>query len=156
MAIEIERKFLLNGDFRKYIKHSVSIIQGYLSRVAERTVRVRICNKKAYLTIKGKANKSGLSRYEFETEIPYNEALEILELCEKGIIEKTRHIIEYKGHTFEVDEFSGANKGLVIAEIELSSENETFEKPVWIGEDVTHDIRYSNSYLGVTPYSTWK
>lgn len=155
MAIEIERKFLVKGDFKKNVKLSISIIQGYLSRVPERTVRVRTYNDKAFLTIKGKANKSGLSRYEFEKEIPHKEALELLKICEEGIIDKVRHLVEYKGHTFEVDEFKGANKGLILAELELSSEDEIFEKPEWLGEDVTHDRRYSNSYLGKVPYPSW-
>ena len=156
MATEIERKFLVKGDFTKDIRESIHITQGYLSRVPERTVRVRIYDKEGFLTIKGKANNSGLSRYEFEKEINYKEALDLLKICEKGIIDKIRHLIIYKGHTFEVDVFKGKNEGLIIAEIELESESEIFEKPEWLGEEVTEDNRYSNSHLSKYPYKEWQ
>jgi len=155
MPTEIERKFLVKGDFIKDIKKSIHITQGYLSRVPERTVRVRTYGNKAFLTIKGKANKSGLSRYEFEKEISYEDALELLKICEKGIIEKIRHLIYFKGHTFEVDEFSGENEGLILTEIELESEDYTFEKPEWLGEEVTGNNRYYNSSLSRYPYKYW-
>ncbi len=155
MATEIERKFLVKGDFTKDIRESIHITQGYLSRVPERTVRVRIYDKEGFLTIKGKSNNSGLSRYEFEKEINYEEALELLKLCEKGIIDKIRHLIDFKGHTFEVDLFKGENEGLIMAEIELEDENETFETPEWLGEEITGDKRYFNSNLSKNPYKTW-
>lgn len=155
MATEIERKFLIKGDFKQYVNKSITIKQGYLSRIPERTVRVRTYSNKAYITIKGKASSNGLSRYEFEKEIPYQDALDLLKICEKGIIYKTRHLIKYKNHTFEVDEFKGDNLGLIMAEIELSAENETFEKPDWLGEEITSDHRFSNSHLSKHPYKEW-
>lgn len=155
MATEIERKFLVKGDFTTNIKESKTIKQGYLSRIPERTVRVRISNKKGFLTIKGKAYNKGLTRYEFEKEISYQEAIELLEICEEGIIYKTRELIDYKGRTFEVDVFKGENEGLVLAEIELESEEDSFEKPDWLGKEVTGDNRYSNSYLSKKPYTSW-
>lgn len=156
MATETERKFLVIGDYTKNIKETKHIKQGYLSRIPERTVRVRISNNKGFITIKGKSSKNGLSRYEFEKEISYQEALELLQICEKGIIDKTRHLINYKEHTYEVDVFKGENKGLIIAEIELESEDDIFETPEWLGKEVTGDNRYSNSNLSLNPYKDWK
>ncbi len=155
MAWEIERKFLVKGNYKEYAYAHEEIVQGYLSSVKERTVRVRIKGEKAYITIKGISNESGISRFEWEKEISINEARELLKLCEPGIIDKIRYYIKSDKHTFEVDEFNGENQGLVMAEIELSSENEQFEKPDWLGEEVTGDLRYYNSSLTKLPYSKW-
>ncbi|WP_339834647.1 CYTH domain-containing protein [uncultured Flavobacterium sp.] len=154
--IEIERKFLVNSDvFLKQFKTQNRIVQGYLSSVPERTVRVRIKGKKGYLTIKGKSNESGLSRMEWEKEIDVKEAESLLQICESGVIDKIRYDIEIGKHTFEVDIFDGENKGLTIAEIELQSENESFEKPDWLGKEVTGDERYYNAYLSKNPFMNW-
>jgi adenylate cyclase len=154
--IEIERKFLVTSDaFKKEAFAQNKIAQGYLSSVPERTVRVRIKGDKGFLTIKGASNETGLSRFEWEKEIPVDEATALLKLCEKGIIDKTRFEVKIGNHIFEVDEFYGENKGLIIAEVELKSETETFEKPVWLGKEVTNDIRYYNSYLSKNPFTNW-
>ncbi|MFT5251844.1 MAG: adenylate cyclase [Flavobacteriales bacterium] len=154
--IEIERKFLVHSDaFKKEAFAKRTIKQGYLSSVPERTVRVRIKDTAAYLTIKGIASESGLSRFEWEKEIPVEEAEQLLQLCEKGIISKTRFEIKTGNHLYEVDEFYDDNEGLIVAEIELSSEEESFIKPVWLAEEVTNDKRYYNSYLSAKPFTTW-
>ena len=154
--IEIERKFLVRSDaFKKEAFAQNRIAQGYLSSVPERTVRVRIKGDKGFLTIKGASNETGLSRFEWEKEIPVDEATALLKLCEKGIIDKTRFEVKIGNHIFEVDEFYGENEGLIIAEVELKSETETFEKPVWLGKEVTNDIRYYNSYLSKNPFTNW-
>lgn len=155
MSQEIERKFLVVGDFKQFAKKSVRITQGYLNSAPERTVRVRLKGEKGYMTIKGLSSESGLSRFEWEKEIPMTEAQELLKICEPGVIDKTRYLIDVGSHTFEVDEFYGENEGLVIAEIELSSEDEHFVKPEWLGEEVTGDIRYYNSMLMKNPYKRW-
>ncbi len=155
MSQEIERKFLVKGDFKQYSDSSMRITQGYLSSVPERIVRIRIYGDKAFLTIKGITNSSGISRYEWEKEIAVNEASELLKLCEPGIIDKTRYLIKTGTNTFEVDEFYGENEGLVVAEIELAAEDQHFEKPDWLGEEVTGDKRYFNSRLVKTPFSRW-
>ena len=150
MATEIERKFLVTSmDFMGEASSSVLIRQGYISRTPERTVRVRISGASAYLTIKGKSSGSGLSRYEWEREIPYAEALELMKICEPGVIEKSRYIIPLEGSElkFEVDLFHGQHEGLIIAEIELQSESQEFAKPVWLGIEVTGNPRYYNSQL---------
>lgn len=147
MSIEIERKFLVTGEFKKYSHKHFYIKQGYLSRVPERTVRVRISNDIGYITIKGKSSKSGLSRFEFEKEISLEEANSLLAICENGIIEKTRYIVNHEGYKFEVDEFHAQNDGLVIAEIELNEENQQFSKPIWLGKEVTGKKEYYNSFL---------
>ena len=156
MAKEIERKFLVKNDFKEFISKSQRITQGYLSSVPERTVRVRIKGEKGFLTIKGIVNKSGASRYEFEKEITIKETKELLNICEPGIINKTRYFVECKNHTYEVDEFYGDNKGLIIAEMELKSENEKFKKPNWLGKEVTGDVKYYNSMLMKNPFKNWK
>ncbi len=156
MALEIERKFLVTGEFRSEAVESTRIVQGYLCSAPGRTVRIRTRDNKAYLTIKGSAGPAGISRYEWEKEIPLAEARELLRLCEPSLIEKTRYLIRYEDHLFEVDEFSGDNAGLIIAEVELKSEDEYFEKPSWLGKEVTGDIRYYNSYLSGNPYSGWR
>ena len=156
MALEIERKFLVKGDFKTESYQSTRVTQGYLSSVPERTVRVRVKGEKGFLTIKGKGNTSGTSRYEWEKEIPVEEAKELLQLCEPGIIDKTRYLIRHEGHLFEVDEFHGENNGLVIAEIELKNENENFSRPAWLGEEVTGDRKYYNAMLSRNPYANWE
>ena len=143
MAQEIERKFLVKGDFKPEIVKATRITQGYLSSVPERTVRVRIKGDKGYLTIKGIGSNSGASRYE------------LLKICEPGVIDKTRFLVPAGSHTFEVDEFYGANEGLIVAEIELTSEDESFLKPAWLGEEVTGDPRFYNSMLMKNPYKNW-
>jgi adenylate cyclase len=154
--IEIERKFLTTSDdFKTLAFKQNRIIQGYLSRIPERTVRIRIRDEKGFLTIKGNTNTSGLSRFEWEKEIPVDEAKALLHLCEKGVIDKIRYEVKVGRHIFEVDEFYGENKGLIVAEIELQSENETFEKPIWLGKEVTHEIKYYNSYLSKKPFLEW-
>ena len=156
MAQEIERKFLVTSD--AYKEESVKrtrITQGYLSSVPERTVRVRIKGDKGYITIKGECNESGTSRYEREKEIPVVEAEELLQICEPGVIHKTRYEVNVGRFTFEVDEFYGENQGLVVAEVELLNENDHFDKPEWIGAEVTGDVRYYNSMLKKKPYTTW-
>jgi adenylate cyclase len=154
--IEIERKFLTTSDdFKTLAFKQNRIIQGYLSRIQERTVRIRIRDEKGFLTIKGNTNTSGLSRFEWEKEIPVDEAKALLHMCEKGVIDKIRYEVKVGRHIFEVDEFYGENKGLIIAEIELQSENETFEKPIWLGKEVTHEIKYYNSYLSKKPFLEW-
>mgnify|MGYP000432532544 CR=1 FL=1 len=156
MAQEIERKFLVKGNFKPEVFKSTRIMQGYLSSVPERTVRVRINGEQGFITIKGKGNHSGIRRYEWEKEIPLNEAEELMKLCEPGVIDKTRYLIRSRNHVFEVDEFYGENEGLVVAEVELASENEPFEKPDFIGQEVTGDIRYYNSQLMKHPFKEWK
>lgn len=155
--IEIERKFLVTSTaFKSEAFAKKQISQGYLNSNPERTVRVRIANEKGFLTIKGKGNESGMSRFEWEKEITAAEARALLALCEAGVIDKTRFEIKAGNHTFEVDEFYGGNEGLIVAEIELSSETETFEKPSWLGEEVTNDNRYYNAYLSQNPFKSWK
>ncbi|WP_294960221.1 CYTH domain-containing protein [uncultured Flavobacterium sp.] len=155
--VEIERKFLVKSDsFKKQAFTQNKIAQGYLSSAPERTVRVRIKGHKGFITIKGISHSGGMSRFEWENEIPLDEAQELLKLCEKGKIEKTRYEIKYGEHVFEVDEFYGENEGLVMAEIELNSEDEVFEKPEWLGEEVTNDERYYNAYLSKNPYKDWQ
>jgi adenylate cyclase len=147
MTQEIERKFLVRGPFLEHATRHRRIVQGYLSSVPERTVRVRISAAKGYLTIKGIGNASGASRYEWEREIPLAEAEALLALCEPGVIEKVRHLVPVGRHTYEVDVFGGALDGLVVAEIELGHEDESFERPSWLGAEVTGDPRYYNSAL---------
>lgn len=155
MANEIERKFLVKGEFKNLASKSTRIVQGYLSSIPERTVRVRTKGDKGYITIKGIGNAFGASRYEWEKEIPVNEVEELLKICEPGVIDKTRFLVKQGDHTFEVDEFFGENKGLVLAELELKSESESFPKPVWLGEEVTGDTKYYNSMLMKNPYTKW-
>ena len=155
MGKEIERKFLVKGSFKDQAYNQLRIKQGYLCSIPERTVRVRISGNQGFLTIKGKSNKSGTSRYEWEKNIPESEARDLLELCEPGIIDKTRYLVKQGEHTFEVDEFYGNNQGLILAEVELQSENEAFEKPDWLGEEVTGDKKYFNAMLMKNPYKNW-
>ncbi|KQO21284.1 adenylate cyclase [Flavobacterium sp. Leaf82] len=155
--VEIERKFLVKSDdFKEQAFTQNNIAQGYLSSIPERTVRVRIKGNKGFITIKGIGKQGGMSRFEWENEIPVDEAQELLKLCEKGKIEKTRFEIKSGKHVFEVDEFYGENEGLIMAEIELESETESFEKPDWLGEEVTNDPRYYNAYLSKKPFKDWE
>jgi len=155
--IEIERKFLVKSDeFKTQAFTKNKIAQGYLSSLPERTVRIRIKGTKGFITIKGIGQQGGMSRFEWENEIPLDEAVQLLTLCEKGKIEKTRFEIKSGSHIFEVDEFYGENEGLVMAEIELKSETDSFEKPEWLGEEVTNDERYYNAYLSKNPFKDWE
>jgi CYTH domain-containing protein len=156
-GLEIERKFLvLNDDYKRQAYDSSRICQGYICSGHGRTVRVRIRGDRGYLTIKGPSNADGISRYEFEKEITLEEAEELMKLCEPGLIDKTRYLVKSGNHTFEVDEFYGDNEGLVMAEVELQSEGESFEKPDFIGKEVTGDRRYYNGHLRTFPYKLWR
>lgn len=154
--VEIERKFLVISE--AFIGESFAqkrIVQAYLSSVPERTVRIRIKGDKGFITIKGKSNDSGTTRLEWEKEISLQEAESLLSICEIGIIDKIRYEVKVGNHVFEVDVFSGENEGLIIAEIELQSEHEIFEKPLWLGKEVTNDERFYNSFLSKKPFKTW-
>ncbi len=154
--VEIERKFLVKNEAYKVEAHSKKrIVQGFLNTDPERTVRVRIKGDKGFLTIKGKGNDSGTTRFEWEKEIVVTEAEVLLKLCKEGSVEKVRYEVKVANHVFEIDEFFGNNKGLIVAEIELSSENEKFEKPDWLGKEVTGEIKYYNSQLSQHPFRTW-
>ncbi|MGL5016098.1 MAG: CYTH domain-containing protein [Bacteroidales bacterium] len=155
MALEIERKFLVVGQFKEFATSSERISQGYISSNPERSVRVRIKGDSAFLTIKGVTNSSGMSRYEWEKSISLEEASELIKLCEPGLIDKIRYFVPFNGVIFEVDEFKGENQGLLMAEVELSDEQQRVELPSWIGDEVTGDIRYYNSSLVKNPYSKW-
>ena len=157
MPLEIERKFLVAGDFMPDVFQSDHIIQGYLNSSSRCTVRVRVRNDSGFITIKGKSFDGGLSRFEWEKEIPAEDARQLLALAEPTTIEKTRHLIRHSDgiHIWEVDEFHGANEGLIVCEVELNSPDETVELPQWLGPEVTGDHRYSNSYLSQHPYTTW-
>jgi adenylate cyclase len=152
MSIEIERKFLVIGENWKQ-GTGIAYCQGYLNPDKERTVRVRVAGEKAFLTIKGLSK--GITRTEFEYEIPLDDAEQLLKLCSGPLIQKHRYNIQYQGNTWEVDEFSGENTGLVLAEIELQHEDQTFEKPSWLGKEVSDDPRYFNSNLALKPYLQW-
>ena len=156
MSLEIERKFLVKNDGFKKASYQQKIIkQGYLSSHQSNTVRVRIADETGFLTIKGPSNESGTTRFEWEKEIDKNEAEELLLLCEPSIIDKTRYLVKNEHLVFEVDEFYGDNLGLVIAEIELSSEDEVFEKPAWLGQEVTVIEKYYNSKMSKNPFKNW-
>lgn len=156
MPQEIERKFLVTGEYKSQAYAQSRIVQGYISSARGRTVRVRIRGGKGYLTIKGASNASGTSRYEWEKEIPLNEAEDLLKICEPGVIDKTRYLVRSGTHVFEIDEFYGENEGLIVAEVELNSEDEPFVKPDFIGQEVTGDVRYYNSQLMKYPFNAWK
>lgn len=155
MGQEIERKYLITGEFKSKAIKSLQIKQGYLSSIPERTVRVRIQDDQGFLTIKGSNKKNSISRFEWEKEITKEEANELIQLCEVGIIDKIRYIVPFGDKIIEVDEFYGENEGLILAEIELDDENETIEKPNWLGKEVTDDPRYYNSMLMKNPYKNW-
>ena len=155
--LEIERKFLVkNTHFKREATAVNHIIQGFLNTHPNRTVRVRLVNNQATLTVKGLSNTSGTTRFEWETHINYEDAKKLLALCEPGIIEKKRYLLKVDTHLFEVDEFLKENKGLIIAEVELTSEHETFPKPEWLGEEVTGNATYYNSNLSKNPFKNWK
>ena len=147
---------MVNGDFKSDAFKATRITQGYLSSVPERTVRVRVKGDKGFITIKGIGNASGASRFEWEKEIPVEDVKALLEICEPGVIDKTRYLVKAGEHTYEVDEFYGDNEGLTVAEVELSDENEAFDKPSWLGDEVTGDAKYYNSMLMKNPYKNWK
>ena len=154
--IEIERKFLLVSDaYKKVAFKKTRITQGFLSTDPQRTVRVRIKGNQGFLTIKGESNSTGTSRFEWEKEIDLKEAKELLSICFKGVIDKIRYEVKSNLHTYEIDEFFGENKGLVVAEIELNSEHESFEKPEWLGDEVTGQNKYYNSQLSKLPFTLW-
>lgn len=156
MNKEIEHKFLVNGAFKSYAKSVAHIVQGYISSDVSRTVRVRIYGKKAFLTIKGPSSADGLQRLEFEKEISVGEAKQLMQLCEPGVIDKNRYLVSCGNHICEVDEFFGENEGLVMAEIEVDSPDELFEKPSFLGKEVTGDKRFYNSQLRVHPFKEWR
>lgn len=154
--IEIERKFLVGGDaFKQLATSAERIVQGFLNTHKERTVRVRIYGNKGFITVKGISNASGTSRFEWEREISVEEAESLLQLCEPGVIEKIRYLMNVANHTFEIDEFLGKNEGLVVAEVELAEEEEEFVKPDWLGAEVTGHIAYYNSQLSKHPFQDW-
>ena len=153
---EIERKFLVTSDdYRDYAETKRLIVQAYLNTHPERTIRIRINDDEAFITIKGKSSEDGLSRFEWEKEIPIEEARKLLKICEPGKIEKYRYEVKDGNHTYEVDEFLEDNQGLVIAEIELETEEEKFNKPEWLGKEVTGNTNYYNSNLLTKPYKDW-
>ena len=155
---ETERKFLVVGEFKSQSYNATRIQQGYIASNNGRTVRVRIRGDKGYLTIKGPSGLRGITRYEFDTEIPLDDARELMEICEPGIIDKTRYLVKSPDgrHTWEIDEFYGDNEGLVLAEVELSHESEEFQKPDFIGREVTGDRRFYNSHMRSYPFKLWK
>jgi len=156
-GLEIERKFLVKNDgYRSQAYSSSRIKQGYICSGHGRTVRVRLRDDKGFLTIKGPSDAKGMSRYEFEKEITPDEAAHLFALCEPGAIDKTRYLVKSGSHVFEVDEFYGDNEGLVMAEVELKAEDEPFDKPDFIGREVTGDRRFYNSYLTKIPYTLWR
>lgn len=156
-STEIERKFLvLNDDFKAAAFKKERIVQGFLSSVPERTVRVRVMGEQGYLTVKGIGNQSGTTRFEWEKEISMSEAEQLLNLCEPGVIDKERYFVKAATHIFEIDVFHQDNEGLVIAEIELGSEDESFLKPSWLGEEVTGKPKYYNSSLSTFPFKNWE
>lgn len=154
MAQEIERKFLVVGEYKHLAHSSFHLMQGYIAS-GRRTVRVRVSDNRAWLTIKGPSRNGGLSRFEWEREIDIKDAMELMQLSEGALIDKCRYLVEYEGHTFEVDEFYGDNEGLIIAEVELQSEDEEFARPAWLGVEVTGVKRYYNSHLRSYPYKDW-
>ena len=156
MAKEIERKFLVTNDSYKAMAFTHrKVKQGYISSARGKTVRVRIMDNKGFLTIKGPSDDKGLGRYEWEKEIPVNEAEELMRLCEPGMIDKTRHLVKSGKHIVEVDEFHGDNEGLVVAEIELAYEEEPYERPDFLGDEVTGDTKFYNSFLMRFPFKLW-
>ena len=153
---ETERKFLVRGSYCHDVESVIEITQGYICTNPAKSVRVRIAGDKGFITIKGNSSADNTTRFEWEKEISQSDAIELLKLCDGHLIEKTRHIAKHKGKIFEVDFFHGANEGLQIAEIELSHPNEEFDKPEWLGEEITSDYRYFNLYLHSHPFKTWK
>lgn len=156
MGVEIERKFLVAGDYKSQAYAHYEVKQGYLSLSGMSVVRVRTKGEKGFITIKGSVGEGGFTRSEWEYEIPLRDAEEMLLLCEDAVIEKTRYLVKVGNHIFEVDEFRGVNEGLLIAEVELEAEDEKYDKPSWLGKEVTGDVHYYNSYLSIHPYSEWE
>jgi CYTH domain-containing protein len=155
--IEIERKFLVkNNAYKENPLNKTRIIQGFLNTHKKRTVRVRLRGDLGFITVKGESSADGLKRFEWEKEISATDAKNLLNLCESGIIDKMRYEVQVKNHIFEIDEFFGDNQGLVIAEVELTNENEAFETQNWLGKEVTGNIKYYNSQLSKNPYKNWK
>lgn len=155
MAVEIERKFLIQGSFEAFSTRKMRFRQGYLPTVKGCTVRIRTEDDRAFITIKGPSNESGITRYEWNHEIAEHEADELFLLCSSNLIEKDRYLVPVGKHVYEVDVFHGENEGLIVAEIELNAEDEVFEKPSWLGQEVTGQHRYYNSHLAVHPYKYW-
>ena len=154
--LEIERKFLVRSKaYREQATSTIRMIQGFLNTHPDRTVRVRVKDNKGYLTVKGASNETGTTRFEWEMEINPSEATNLIDLCEGTILEKKRYMVPFGAHIYEVDEFLGENNGLIIAEVELQHEDEVFDKPSWLGEEVTGDIKYYNSQLSKVPFSSW-
>lgn len=154
--LEVERKFLVTSEaYKNDAKTKTRIVQGFLNTDPERTVRVRIKGDTGFLTVKGKGNDTGTTRFEWETKISFSDATDLIDLCEAVILEKIRYEIPVGKHIFEVDEFLGENKGLIVAEVELKHEDEGFEKPNWLGEEVTGKVKYYNSQLSRRPYQDW-
>ncbi len=156
MGYEIERKFLVRGEFKSKSFDKFNIKQGYLALLGYNVVRIRVRDDKGFITIKTAAKEGAIIRNEWEYEIPVADANEMLNLCEDSVLDKTRYLIKVGNHVFEVDEFHGENDGLLIAEIELESETEEFEKPEWLGVEVTGNVRYYNSFLSIHPYNGWQ
>lgn len=155
MSLEIERKFLVSGDYKSLSTSHSHIVQGYICSDRGRTVRVRLRDDQGFLTIKGPSLDGGLSRYEFEKPITRDEAISLMHLCEPGVIDKIRWLVPIGAHTYEVDEFFGENEGLVVAEVELSATDEPFEKAPFLAQEVTGDRRYYNSQLRIRPFTKW-
>lgn len=157
MPLEIERKFIVTGEFKSLSTNCTHIQQGYIASGNGRTVRVRIRDEKGYLTIKGPCGKAGISRYEWEKEIPLEDARDLMTICEPGLIDKHRYLVpQPDGHVWEVDEFHGDNEGLIMAELEMKSEDEAYECPPFIGREVTGDRRFYNSHMRKNPYKLWR
>lgn len=155
MSYEIERKFLVKGDFKSQSIKDYDIKQGYLAISDSNVVRIRVRGDEGFITIKSATPEGSITRSEWEYKIPVSEADEMLLLCVNSVIEKKRYNVKVGNHLFEVDEFYGDNAGLILAEVELGSEDEVFEKPEWLGEEVTGDVRYYNSYMSENPFSKW-
>ncbi len=154
---EIERKFLVTSeDFKNEAFKQARIVQGFLNSNPERIVRIRIYGEQGFITVKGKPNATGVSRFEWERQISLAEAEELLKLCEPGTIDKNRFEVRNGDHIFEIDEFLGENEGLIVAEIELKSEDEAFLKPTWLGREVTGEVKYYNSNLSKNPFQKWQ
>ena len=156
MGYEIERKFLVRGEFKSKSFKSFKIKQGYLTLSGANVVRVRVKGDAGFITVKTAVKEGTIIRNEWEYEIPIAEAEEMLLLCEDALLDKTRYLVEHGNHVFEVDEFHGENDGLLLAEVELESEDEEYQRPEWLGEEVTGNVRYYNSFLSIHPYTGWK
>lgn len=155
MAYEIERKYIVNGEFKHLATSSTYIVQGYIFSNSEKSVRVRLKGDRGYITVKSTISDTSVTRNEWEYPIPASEVNELLRICEPSLIEKTRYIVYYKNQTIEIDEFYGQNEGLQLAEVELSFENQHFDKPPFLGKEVTGDAKYLNASLSKRPYSEW-